>query len=273
MFIKVKDKSHIRNSIFIRSSQMSDSIFLGIVLALAGGFMDAYSYISRGQVFSNGQTGNLLLFGVNLASGNFYVSFHYIVPVIAFASGIALSEVIHIVAYKRNEKFLSDTSKDSDNVCNKSVETSGRRPSRLMPSFSMLSFHWRQVSILIEAVIIILVAFVPVGENQLANSLTSLACGIQVESFRRIHNRNIATAMCVGNMRTAVESLCSYYYHREPSVKKTFLIYSSAIFFFIVGAILGNFCINLFSERAMLVCGMLLLIGFLIMFIDLEKAE
>ena len=109
MFIKVKDKSHIRNSIFIRSSQMSDSIFLGIVLALAGGFMDAYSYISRGQVFSNGQTGNLLLFGVNLASGNFYVSFHYIVPVIAFASGIALSEVIHIVAYKRNEKFLSDT--------------------------------------------------------------------------------------------------------------------------------------------------------------------
>ena len=90
-----------------------------------------------------------------------------------------------------------------------------------MPSFSMLSFHWRQVSILIEAVIIILVAFVPVGENQLANSLTSLACGIQVESFRRIHNRNIATAMCVGNMRTAVESLCSYYYHREPSVKKT----------------------------------------------------
>lgn len=48
MFIKVKDKSHIRNSIFIRSSQMSDSIFLGIVLALAGGFMDAYSYISRG---------------------------------------------------------------------------------------------------------------------------------------------------------------------------------------------------------------------------------
>ena len=154
MFIKVKDKSHIRNSIFIRSSQMSDSIFLGIVLALAGGFMDAYSYISRGQVFSNGQTGNLLLFGVNLASGNFYVSFHYIVPVIAFASGIALSEVIHIVAYKRNEKFLSDTSKDSDNVCNKIVETSGRRPSRLMPSFSMLSFHWRQVSILIEAVII-----------------------------------------------------------------------------------------------------------------------
>ena len=191
--------------------------------------MDAYSYISRGQVFSNGQTGNLLLFGVNLASGNFYVSFHYIVPVIAFASGIALSEVIHIVAYKRNKKFLSDTSKDSDNVCNKSVETSGRRPSRLMPSFSMLSFHWRQVSILIEAVIIILVAFVPVGENQLANSLTSLACGIQVESFRRIHNRNIATAMCVGNMRTAVESLCSYYYHREPSVKKTFLIYSSAM--------------------------------------------
>ena len=53
------------------SFQISESIRLGILLALSGGFMDAYSYLERGQVFANAQTGNMLLMGVNLAEGNF----------------------------------------------------------------------------------------------------------------------------------------------------------------------------------------------------------
>ena len=43
-----------------RAKQISESIELGAILALAGGFMDAYSYIGRGGVFANAQTGNIL---------------------------------------------------------------------------------------------------------------------------------------------------------------------------------------------------------------------
>ena len=53
-----------------RSRQMSESIELGIVLALAGGFMDAYSYMCRDEVFANAQTGNMLLLGINLSERN-----------------------------------------------------------------------------------------------------------------------------------------------------------------------------------------------------------
>ena len=53
------------------SMQISESIGLGTILALSGGFMDAYSYIERGKVFANAQTGNMLLFGVNLSEGNY----------------------------------------------------------------------------------------------------------------------------------------------------------------------------------------------------------
>ena len=53
-----------------QTRQMSETIKLGILLALSGGFMDAYSYIQRDQVFANAQTGNMLLFGVNLSAGN-----------------------------------------------------------------------------------------------------------------------------------------------------------------------------------------------------------
>ena len=47
--------------------QISESIRLGAILALSGGFMDAYSYMERGEVFANAQTGNMLLFGVHLS--------------------------------------------------------------------------------------------------------------------------------------------------------------------------------------------------------------
>ena len=49
---------------------VAESLQLGIILALSGGFMDAYSYVCRGQVFANAQTGNILLLGVNLSEGN-----------------------------------------------------------------------------------------------------------------------------------------------------------------------------------------------------------
>lgn len=54
-----------------KTRQMSETIRLGMLLAVSGGFMDAYSYIERDQVFANAQTGNMLLFGVNLSEGNF----------------------------------------------------------------------------------------------------------------------------------------------------------------------------------------------------------
>ncbi len=66
------------------SLQMSETLHLGIILALSGGFMDAYSYLERGNVFANAQTGNLLLFGVNLAEGNYFAMLSYLLPVLAF---------------------------------------------------------------------------------------------------------------------------------------------------------------------------------------------
>ena len=74
--------------------QMSESIELGIILALAGGFMDAYSYICRGEVFANAQTGNMLLLGIHISQGEWALALRYLCPVAAFAAGIALSDIV-----------------------------------------------------------------------------------------------------------------------------------------------------------------------------------
>ena len=76
------------------SRQYSDSLRVGILLALTGGFLDAYTYISRGNVFANAQTGNMVMLGINFMEGNFRGIINYIIPIIAFAIGVLLAEVI-----------------------------------------------------------------------------------------------------------------------------------------------------------------------------------
>ena len=59
-----------------KHGQMSESLLVGTLLALAGGFMDAYTYLIRDQVFANAQTGNIVLFGVHLMNGEWRQALH-----------------------------------------------------------------------------------------------------------------------------------------------------------------------------------------------------
>lgn len=213
--------------------QTSESLSLGIILALSGGFMDAYSYIERGHVFANAQTGNMLLFGVNLSEGNLSETLNYLFPVLAFALGIFLAEIIRV-----------------------------RAPELL---------HWRQSAVLMEALILVAVSFFPLTMNRPANALTSFACGIQVECFRKIHGRGIATTMCIGNLRSGTENLHHFLHTKEPRALRNSFLYYGIILFFIIGAVIGNFVIGLLHEKSILVCSALLFFSFIIMFKNEEK--
>ena len=218
-----------------RAKQISESIELGILLALSGGFMDAYSYIARGKVFANAQTGNMLLLGIHLSQGHYNQALYYAFPVFAFALGIALTAIVRI----HNQSQL----------------------------------HWRQISVFVEGMILFLVAFIPFHMNLLANSLTSFACGIQVQSFRKIHETPLATTMCIGNLRGGTENLCHYFIKKEKHYLEKGLIYYGVIFFFILGAVIGNICVSYYSRYAIMICSLLLMISFIIMFKDRENEK
>ena len=206
-----------------------------VLLALSGGFMDAYSYIQRDQVFANAQTGNMLLFGVNLSAGNLRGALHYFFPVFAFAIGIAIAELV-----RAKERDL---------------------------------LHWRQVSVLFEGIILVGVAFIPLDMNLIANSLTSFACGIQVESFRKIRGNGIATTMCIGNLRSGTQNLCNFIRNKDKEDFKKAALYYGIIVCFVTGAVIGNFFIHMFHERAILCCSVILFFAFFLMFIDYEKDD
>lgn len=74
--------------------QRSESFPIGVLLALTGGFLDAYTYVSRGGVFANAQTGNMVLLGIRLSEGAWRQAAYYFVPIVAFAAGVLLAELI-----------------------------------------------------------------------------------------------------------------------------------------------------------------------------------
>lgn len=81
------------------------SLTMVMFLTFSGGLMDAYSYINRGKVFSNAQTGNLLLLGVNLSLGNFDLVIHYLMQFLGFIFGIFLAVFFKNIYINRNIYF------------------------------------------------------------------------------------------------------------------------------------------------------------------------
>ena len=210
--------------------QMSDSFATGALLALAGGFLDAYTYICRGGVFANAQTGNIVLFGVKLAELQWRESLAYLLPIAAFFLGIFFAEMV-------KHRF--------------------REQSRV---------HWRQIILGVELLILLLVARLPERQNLLANTLVSFICSIQVESFRKVRGNPYATTMCTGNLRSATERLYLYRLSHDRNQLRRSLEYYGVIGFFIIGAVAGAVFSHLLGLKAVLLVCIFLLAAFFLMF-------
>ena len=219
----------------VNDIQISESRRLALLLAISGGLMDAYTYIFRGEVFANAQTGNILLLGVNLSKGNYQTALHYFFPVMAFALGIVFSELIR-------------------HLCTKGG-----------------ILHWRQLTVLLECLILFFVGFFPETHHLPANSLVSLACGIQVESFRKVRGNAFATTMCIGNLRSGTQAFCDFIFTKEKKFLSKAFIYYSVILAFAFGAVLGNTIIPFGAEKTIWCSCILLLAGFFLMFIQKEN--
>ena len=215
---------------------MSEAMSTGIFLTLSGGFQDASTYYTRGKVFANAQTGNIILLGHNAMNGDFTDAFRYLVPVLAFAGGIYISEVIRGI-YREYGKL-----------------------------------HWRQIVVVLEILLLFVVGFLPQSMNMAANILVSFVCAMQVEAFRKMKGSAYASTMCIGNLRSATEMLYRYRHTKEKGCLEKCLRYYGVILVFGIGAALGSFMTSLFEERTIWISCGFLFVCFCIMFIkeDIE---
>lgn len=216
------------------SRQMSEAFLTAAFLSISGGLQDAYTYICRGEVFANAQTGNIVLLSQSICEQDWPVSVHYLVPLLFFAFGVAAAEGI-----RRRYQCVQ-------------------------------SVHWRQLVLMIEMALLLLVGFLPEKWNLLANAMVSFSCAMQVQAFRKVNGYSFASTMCIGNIRSGTESLCAYFQTHDMRKLHKASRYFGIIFLFALGAGTGSRLIPVFGLHTVWVSCLLLLVSFSLMFIREE---
>ncbi|MBQ3460458.1 MAG: DUF1275 domain-containing protein [Solobacterium sp.] len=202
----------------------SRSYLSAILLTLAGGYLDAYTYYVRDGVFANAQTGNIIKLGLVIAEKQNGRIIYYLLPVLAFILGVFASLCI--------ENFFEK--KDIP-----------------VPRRAVLAM---------EILMMIIISSLPQNEtcNIAANVMVSLLCAMQMQSFQIFKNQGIATTVATGNLRKATEYLYYGIHNRDRKQIRLSLIFFGIILLFILGVILGALISRFMGIRSILIPALLL---------------
>ena len=210
--------------------QMSEAFINSAFLALSGGFQDAYTYNTRNEVFSNAQTGNVVLMSQHFMTGDWKAGVRYLLPLIAFVLGVFVADQIQM-RYKYARRL-----------------------------------HWRQGILLAEIVILFVVGFIPHSLNMTATIFVSFACAMQVQTFRKMGGYSYASTMCIGNLRSGTAAFSHYLQDKKTEQLKQAAYYFGIIFLFAIGAGLSGNLTEHFGIHMIWISCILLGLSFLLMF-------
>ena len=149
------------------SLRREDTVPVALLLAFAGGYLDAYTWIIHG-VMANAQTANLVLLAVYGAAGKWGESLHFVPPILAFAVGVLIATSLR--------------------------QAAGRRASTI----SML------IEILLLVVIGVLHNRLPDLAGTLG---ISFVAAMQTVVFTHVEGVAYSSVMITGNMRQAIEGV------------------------------------------------------------------
>ncbi|ERI93875.1 hypothetical protein HMPREF1982_01377 [Clostridiales bacterium oral taxon 876 str. F0540] len=185
--------------------EITERLGFGMLLASAGGLMDAYSYTVRGKVFATGQTGNFVLAAAQLVEKNYIGFFHAIVPIAAFWAGIFAAW--HIFYSICKERHLA----------------------------------WKRGVLVFSILILFITGFIPLSySNVIADSLVAFAASLQYCAFRRFGtSENYANIFCSGNMRSCADNYYKGIVRKDKDALRRALRYSCILLSFFLGAGIG----------------------------------
>ena len=224
------------NNKYFKYKVTEESMRLGAILAIAGGFLDAYSYIVCDGVFANAQTGNIAIFGMAISKLDFEKAIFALLPIISCFLGILTSAYI----------------KNNDKINYKSEELILVLEIIILAILSLFAYDLHQ------RVIVVIISYIS---------------SVQINSFRKLVDSPYCTTMCTGNLRTATENLYIGCKNKdEVAIKKALRLYV-IIFLFAVGAAVGALLSNYFNEKALWFVVITLTFGVIMFIIDGKRGE
>jgi len=194
---------------------VSESVPFCMLLAVVGGFLDAYTFVGRGGIFCNAQTGNIVLLGVYAATGQWQSALSRIPPILAFVVGVFLAEAI------------------------KGNQSSSRY------------LDWKRMILIFETAVLFIIGFIPLSApNVIVTAVVSLVASVQVSSFRKLVDSQFNTTMSTGNLRSASQALYLAVTRKDPDAAIRSIRYFIIILSFLSGALIGGIITSFFGIHA-----------------------
>jgi uncharacterized membrane protein YoaK (UPF0700 family) len=189
----------------------------GPLLAAAGGFLDAFTYVGHGHVFANTMTGNMVLLGIHCLSGSWHTGLRHLPPIIGFLFGISAAKALQA-------HFLT---------------------SRIRKPYVL--------ALALEVCILVVISLLPGSTADIwITTSIAFAASVQVESFRQMHGHSFNSTFMTGNLRAWGEGVFHYFFGEDrvgaAQVVRDFSLICGA---FLVGAIAGANAVGRFGNRAL----------------------
>jgi uncharacterized membrane protein YoaK (UPF0700 family) len=198
----------------------------GLLLAGTGGFLDAYTFVGRGGVFANAQTGNIVLLGVAAGERHWLAALLHVPPVLAFLLGVALAETLARPAGRRIV----------------------RRPARFV--------------LVAEIVVLVIVgALPPQMPDQVVTAAIAFTSALQVSTFRSLQGIDYSTTLTTGNLRTLVAKAYLWRADHDATAGRQAARIGAIVVGFGVGAGAGALCTHFLGLRAVWVAAALLVLA------------
>lgn len=179
-----------------------ETVQVALLLALAGGYLDAFTWIVHG-VMANAQTANLVLLWVYGSVGDWAKALHFVPPLIAFAAGVLVAALLR--------------------------RAIGNRAGGI----SLL------IEILVLIVVGVVHNHLPDLAGTIG---ISLVAAIQTSIFTKVEGATYSSVMATGNLRQAIEGVFAAVYGGAPAgVFRRSAVFAALCVAFGMGAAVGAF--------------------------------
>ena len=207
----------IRDSYYL----MCERDWIYFVLIFVAGFLGAFTYVLRGGVFCNAQTGNVVLLGMELGKGDWSGALYYLIPIGAYILGAVVSELL---------------------------------PN---PVKHRLAVRWDTLLIAVEMIVIVILGFLPESAPvQISQVAVNFIASMQYNTFRQAEGVAVATTFVTNHIRQVGVGLAMEWRHRHNAEKphrRKFLTHLGMLLFFAAGATVGTvFCLQLLGRAVWL---------------------
>lgn len=182
------------------------TVRFALFLTCANGFLDTHTYLTRGGVFANVQTGNVIFAALNVSHRNWGGALAHVWPILAFLAGVLLSS--HVKSGR--------------------IDRQVTHPLRWIMA--------------VQAAVLAVIGFVPASvPHSYVTVPISFMAAMQIGLFRNINDLVYLPIATTGNLMRMVEAGYDGFVERQSRSRKAFAIYAALISTFASGAVIGAF--------------------------------